>query len=283
MDKNAIKKYAVWARREVELPASWAGKDVFLRLGGVDKQDTTYFNGYRQPVVFAHDPDTFTLVHEMGHALNYFLTPEPDMGERFSIGTEIAEVHSMGMEMLCVKFYPDYYGEYASEAEAYQLFNALFTILEQTLFCEFEITLYENPNLGAEGRANLYARLMEEYGIATPGNRYLNDGRSWTTIHHFYSAPIYVQDYTLAQSVSLEIWERSKTDWNDALAAYDAFLYDQEELVFSRRLEKAGLADPLKPGTLEALAARLDAYFASDEYTQHFEAGKAAFDEMMAS
>lgn len=36
---------AVWARREVELPASWAGKDVFLRLGGVDKQDTTYFNG----------------------------------------------------------------------------------------------------------------------------------------------------------------------------------------------------------------------------------------------
>ena len=36
---------AVWARREVELPASWAGRDLVLRLGGVDKQDTAYFNG----------------------------------------------------------------------------------------------------------------------------------------------------------------------------------------------------------------------------------------------
>lgn len=36
---------AVWARREVELPAAWAGQDVILRLGGVDKQDVAYFNG----------------------------------------------------------------------------------------------------------------------------------------------------------------------------------------------------------------------------------------------
>ncbi len=243
---------------------------------------TTYFNGYKEPFIFAHDPDTFTLVHEMGHALNYFLTPEPDMGERFSIGTEIAEVHSMAMEMLCVKFYPEYYGDSAKAAEAYQVFNALYTILDQTLFSEFEITLYENPDLGPEGRAELYSRLQEEYGLASPGNRYLNDGRSWTSIHHFYSAPIYVQDYTLAQSVALEIWEIGRDDWDAALKAYDDFLYDQEELVFSRRLEHAGLSDPLKAGTLQDLAARLGAYFSSEDYTGHYAAGKKAYDEMMS-
>lgn len=34
-----------WTRRAVELPESWAGKDLELHLGGVDKQDTTFFNG----------------------------------------------------------------------------------------------------------------------------------------------------------------------------------------------------------------------------------------------
>ena len=34
-----------WMRREIELPASWAGQDLELRLGGVDDDDFTWFNG----------------------------------------------------------------------------------------------------------------------------------------------------------------------------------------------------------------------------------------------
>ena len=35
----------MWVRRTVEIPAEWAGKDLFLNLGGVDDNDITYFNG----------------------------------------------------------------------------------------------------------------------------------------------------------------------------------------------------------------------------------------------
>ncbi len=35
----------VWFRREVELPAAWAGKDLMLHLGPVDDMDTTFVNG----------------------------------------------------------------------------------------------------------------------------------------------------------------------------------------------------------------------------------------------
>lgn len=35
----------IWARKEVELPADWAGKDATLSLGTVDDYETTYFNG----------------------------------------------------------------------------------------------------------------------------------------------------------------------------------------------------------------------------------------------
>lgn len=35
----------VWLRREFDLPAAWAGKDLTLHLGPVDDRDTTYVNG----------------------------------------------------------------------------------------------------------------------------------------------------------------------------------------------------------------------------------------------
>ncbi|MDD5678674.1 MAG: sialate O-acetylesterase [Kiritimatiellae bacterium] len=33
-----------WFRKEVNIPAAWAGKDFILRVGACDKHDTTYFN-----------------------------------------------------------------------------------------------------------------------------------------------------------------------------------------------------------------------------------------------
>ncbi|MDF3057259.1 MAG: 9-O-acetylesterase [Rariglobus sp.] len=34
-----------WFRRTVEIPAAWAGRDLHLHFGGIDKQDITYVNG----------------------------------------------------------------------------------------------------------------------------------------------------------------------------------------------------------------------------------------------
>jgi sialate O-acetylesterase len=45
----------VWFRRELEVPAAWAGKDLTLKLGAIDDFDTTYFNGER---VGSTGPDT---------------------------------------------------------------------------------------------------------------------------------------------------------------------------------------------------------------------------------
>ena len=36
---------AVWFRKEIELPESWAGKDLVLKLTPIDDHDVTYFNG----------------------------------------------------------------------------------------------------------------------------------------------------------------------------------------------------------------------------------------------
>ena len=52
---------SIWFRKEVDIPKSWAGKDLFLRLGAIDDFDTTYFNevkvgstGGETPNYYAH-------------------------------------------------------------------------------------------------------------------------------------------------------------------------------------------------------------------------------------
>ncbi len=48
-----------WFRREVELPAEWEGKDLSLKIGGVDKQDITYFNGVQVGATGTGFEDTY--------------------------------------------------------------------------------------------------------------------------------------------------------------------------------------------------------------------------------
>jgi sialate O-acetylesterase len=51
---------AVWFRREVDVPADWAGRDLVLSLGPVDDFDTTYFNGTRVGATGPETPDSFS-------------------------------------------------------------------------------------------------------------------------------------------------------------------------------------------------------------------------------
>jgi sialate O-acetylesterase len=47
---------AVWFRKEVEIPAQWAGQDLHLELGPVDDFDVTYFNGEKVGAIGLETP-----------------------------------------------------------------------------------------------------------------------------------------------------------------------------------------------------------------------------------
>jgi len=49
----------IWFRREVEVPAAWAGKDLTLKLGAIDDFDTTYFDGVRVGSTGADTPNAW--------------------------------------------------------------------------------------------------------------------------------------------------------------------------------------------------------------------------------
>src|SRR6185503_8465820 len=50
---------AVWFRKEVELPESWSGKDLVLKLTPIDDQDVTYFNGTKIGATGRETPNSY--------------------------------------------------------------------------------------------------------------------------------------------------------------------------------------------------------------------------------
>lgn len=54
----------VWFRRELDVPAAWAGKDLTLKLGAIDDFDTTYFNGERVGSTGADTPNAWMALRQ---------------------------------------------------------------------------------------------------------------------------------------------------------------------------------------------------------------------------
>jgi len=50
---------AVWCRKVIDLPASWAGRDLTLNLTAIDDFDTTYFNGTRVGATGNETPNSY--------------------------------------------------------------------------------------------------------------------------------------------------------------------------------------------------------------------------------
>src|SRR5438270_2156170 len=50
---------SIWFRREVDVPAAWAGRDLTLSLGAIDDFDTTYLNGTRVGSTGAETPSAW--------------------------------------------------------------------------------------------------------------------------------------------------------------------------------------------------------------------------------
>lgn len=45
IEQGVAQSGIVWVRKKIDIPEMWAGKDIYINLGGIDKQDITYFNG----------------------------------------------------------------------------------------------------------------------------------------------------------------------------------------------------------------------------------------------
>jgi len=201
--------------------------------------------------------DVATLVHESGHA--YAAIRSVDSSpflECLSPTLETCEIHSTAMEYLSYPYLEYFFGE---NAEAYRQLHMTQSLLFLPYGCmvdEFQHHIYENPGLTPTERHNVWQMLEEKYQpfLDYDGVDFYEQGGAWQKKGHIFTDPFYYIDYCLAQVVSLEIWDLSRTNPKGALRVYDQLCMEGGNGTFLELLEKAGLSSPFSADVLKRVA-----------------------------
>jgi oligoendopeptidase F len=117
--------------------------------------------------------------------------------------------------------------------------------------------VYENPEWTAEERnahwLSLEAKFMPWRHNGDLANA--NTGRAWQSQRHVYFQPFYYIDYCLAETVALQFWQLAEADRTEAMRLYRELCSLGGTKAFQGLVAEVGLKSPLKPGTLQSIAA----------------------------
>jgi oligoendopeptidase F len=168
--------------------------------------------------------DLITMVHEGGHAVHTFLAHQLELTAFKETTSEIAEVASMGMELMSMEHWDVFYTnpDDLKRARKNHLAYTLGILAKTCVGDAFQFWLYENPNHTVEERRKKWKELFVEYsaeGIDWSGcEEYLETG--YHKILHFFVVPFYYIEYAFAQLGALALWKSFKTNPAQAIEDY---------------------------------------------------------------
>ena len=169
--------------------------------------------------------DTFTLAHEMGHAMHSFYSNKYQCFEKSRYPIFLAEIASTVNEVLLIKYLlktrPEQRNNYL--VKYLEMFRT--TLFRQTMFSEFEEFTHSeiekgNP-LSYKVLNDFYAELNKKYY----GNFVITDDKiatEWSRIPHFYSS-FYVYKYATGFTCAVIIAKRILKD-SSFVEKYKQFL-----------------------------------------------------------
>ena len=181
----------------------------------------------RLPFIFMNavgrDQDLRTLVHEGGHAFHALAAREEPLVDYRHAPIEFCEVASMGMELLALP----HLGEFYKSPEDYKracharLEDLVLLLPAIALGDAFQHWVYTNPTHTRKQRADTWVDVTTRFTAGVDWTGY-EEQRAfhWHAILHFFAIPFYYIDYGIAQLGALQVWLRSRTNYDDAVAQY---------------------------------------------------------------
>lgn len=170
------------------------------------------------------EQDLITMVHEGGHAVHTFLAHQLELTAFKETTSEIAEVASMGMELMSMEHWDVFYTkpDDLKRARKNHLTHILGVLAKTCVGDSFQFWLYENPEHTVEARRKKWKELFLEYspeGIDWSGcEPYLETG--YHKILHFYVVPFYYIEYAFAQLGALALWKNFKANSGKTIQDY---------------------------------------------------------------
>lgn len=224
---------------------------------------------YGVPFIFMNangtSDDVSTLVHESGHA--YAAIRSLDCSpfiECLSPTLETCEIHSTAMEYLSYPYMELFFGDKASVFRDLHLTMAILFIPYGCMVDEFQHIVYGDHTLTPEQRHEVWKELEKKYQpyLDYDGNEFYESGAAWIKKSHIFTDPFYYIDYCLAQIVSLQIWDISRSQPQKAFTIYDQLCLEGGNKMFLELLEKVGLESPFSVGAIKRTAYRVAEFLA---------------------
>lgn len=206
------------------------------------------FDARRWPFLFMNAAglasDVRTLVHESGHAFHTLaVRDEPLLSYRHA-PTEFSEVASMGMEMLSLPHLDVFYPEEPDRRQARrEFFEGVVRLLPWVATVDaFQHQLYTQPGHTREERARWWRDVFRRFRGKVDWSGYEEaEAYLWHRQLHLFLHPFYYIEYGVAQLGALQLWLRSREDYQEAVARYRAALRLGGSRPLRELFEAAGL------------------------------------------
>ncbi|MBK7130774.1 MAG: M3 family oligoendopeptidase [Crocinitomicaceae bacterium] len=170
------------------------------------------------------DRDVITMVHEGGHAIHSFLTKDLELTAYKSFPSEVAELASMSMELLSMKYWEIFYPQHddLKRARKEHLESILSVLPWIATIDAFQHWIYENPNHTREQRKEKWLETSKRFGTGLTDWSGYESGRdySWHKQLHLFEVPFYYIEYGFAQLGALSVWKNSLSDEQKAIQQY---------------------------------------------------------------
>ena len=172
--------------------------------------------------------DVETLMHEGGHAIHSFLSAHLPLVEFKSVPSEVAELASMSMELISMEHWHHFFtnSDDLRRAKRSQLEGVVSVLSWIAIVDKFQHKLYEKPTHTIEEREQIWTSILQEFepNIVDWKGWELARKYSWQKQLHIFEVPFYYIEYGIAQLGAIAMWKQYKSNPQQTLVNYEAFL-----------------------------------------------------------
>lgn len=228
----------------------------------MDKGFTAVLGSYGAPFFFDSPYGTWqdlqTVIHEFGHYNNAYHVQYGFIDEGNNM--DVAEIQSQGLELLCLEFAEEVYGEAnADEARIRVLKDMVSNVLEGCIYDEFQYRAY---NYDGELTVEVLNDIFEEVYLSYyPDDEYIDfDRLTWVYIPHTFDSPMYFVSYGTSALAALDVFAMSTEDRQAGIDCYMNLTTYGWETGYREVLDDVGLPDVFEPSNVEDIAIAIRDY-----------------------
>ena len=180
------------------------------------------------PFIFMNSTNTLrdlvTIVHEGGHAVHSIVTKDLELVDYKNLPSEVAELASMSMELLSMKYWDEFFNDPADlkRARKQHLEKVLEALPWIAAVDKFQHWIYTNPTHTAKERSNEWYSIYKSFNGEVVNWNGLEDVAQniWQRQLHIFEVPFYYIEYGFAQLGAIAVWRNYKLNSSKALKQY---------------------------------------------------------------